>query len=51
MCIAHLAALLPKVDFDDPEYVRRVLGRNGLLTEQEKHQIREQHEVPTHFAC
>ena len=42
---AHLAALLPKVDLDSEEYARRVLGRSGTLSEEEKHQVREQHEV------
>ena len=45
LCAAHLAALLPKVDMDSEEYARRVLGRRGALSEEEKRQVREQHEV------
>lgn len=45
LCAEHLAALLPKVDLDSEEYARRVLGRIGTLTEEEKRQVREQHEV------
>ena len=33
------------MDLDSEEYARRVLGRNGTLSEEEKRQVREQHEV------